>query len=123
RSKQPFARLAIETLNPLAQPLDRLDEIVALRGQRRVLGLDFAQLLLGAQVDGAEPLAVALELFKLRLDRGNVRQGRIRLETSKRGQRFRLNLQNFADLGGEVHKAAPDRLVALLGTRRGFARR
>jgi len=37
-----------------------------------VLGLDLAQFLVGAQVDGAESLAVALELFQLRLDFGDV---------------------------------------------------
>ena len=42
----------------MAQPCDRLDQIVALGGQRGVLRFDLAQLLLGAQVDGAEPFAV-----------------------------------------------------------------
>jgi len=41
-AKQPLTRLAIEALNTLAQPLDGLNEIIALGGQRRVLGLDFA---------------------------------------------------------------------------------
>ena len=39
------------------------------------------------------------------------------------GERLRLGLQDFADLGGEVGEAALDGLVALLGARRGFARR
>ncbi len=43
-----------------------------------VLGLDLAQFLLGAQVDGAEPLALAPEAVELRLDLGDLRQRRRR---------------------------------------------
>jgi hypothetical protein len=87
-----------------------------------VLGLDFAQFLLGAKIDGAEPLAVAPKLFKLGLNDRELGQGRIGLKTGQRGQRFWLSLQDFSDLGGEVQQPALYRLMALLCTRTGFAR-
>ena len=59
RGQQPLAGFLVETLDALAQPLDGFDEVIAFGCQRCVLGLDLAQLFLGAQVDGAEPLAVA----------------------------------------------------------------
>ena len=68
RGQQPFARFAVEALDAGAQLLDRLDQVVALGGQRGVLGLDLAQFFLGAEVDGAEALAVAAQFFDLRLD-------------------------------------------------------
>ena len=72
--KQPLARLAVEALDAKAQLLDRLDQIVALGGERGVLGLDLAQFLLGAQVDRAQPLALAPQPFELLLDLGEIRQ-------------------------------------------------
>ena len=77
--QQPLARLAIEALDALAQPLDRLDQIVALGDQAVVLGLDLAQLFLGAQIDGAEPLALAADAVEAFLDLGDVGQRLARL--------------------------------------------
>ena len=88
-----------------------------------MLGLDLAQLLLGAQIDGAETLAVALELVEVGFDLGDVGQWRIRLEAGEPGERLRLGLQDLADFGGEVGEAALHRLVTLLGARRSFPRR
>jgi hypothetical protein len=42
--EQPFARLAVEILDALTQPLDRFDQIVALGGERAMLSLDLTQL-------------------------------------------------------------------------------
>ena len=84
RGQQPLARLAVEALDALAQPLDGFDQVVALGGQRGVLGLDLAQLFLGAQIDGAEPLAVAAQLFEIFLDLGERRQFRARLDLGER---------------------------------------
>src|ERR1700730_4855623 len=47
RGEQPLARLAVEVLDALTQPLDGFDEIIALGRERAVLGLHLAQLLLG----------------------------------------------------------------------------
>ena len=121
RRQQALARLAIEALDAEPQPLDRLDEIVALGDQRRVLGLDLAQLLLGAQIDGAETLAVALELVEVGFDFGDVGQRRVRFEAGETGERFRLGLQDLADFRGEVGEPPLHRLVTLLGARGGLA--
>ena len=83
--RQPLARFAVEALDALAQPLDGFDQVVALGGQRGVLGLDLAQLFLGAQIDGAEPLAVAAQLFEVLLDLGERRQLRARLDLGEAG--------------------------------------
>ena len=48
--------------------------------KRGVLGLDLAQLFLGAQIDRAQPLAVAAQLFEVFLDLGERRQFRARLD-------------------------------------------
>src|SRR6185295_4642681 len=58
-SEQAFARLLVEIENALAQPLDRLDQIVAFGGELPMLVLDLAQFFFGAQIDRAEPLALA----------------------------------------------------------------
>ena len=42
RGQQPLARLLVQADDALAQPRDRLDQVVALGGQRGVLGLDLA---------------------------------------------------------------------------------
>jgi hypothetical protein len=42
RGKQPLARFAVEVLDALTEPLDGFDQIVALGGERAVLGLDLA---------------------------------------------------------------------------------
>ena len=49
-------------------------QIVALGGERRVLGLDLAQFFLGAQVDRAQPLALAAQPLELFLDLGQLGQ-------------------------------------------------
>ena len=76
RGQQPLARLAVEALDAEAQLLDRLDQIVALGGERGVLGLDLAQFLLGAQIDRAQPLALAPQPLQRRLDLGEIGQRR-----------------------------------------------
>ncbi len=120
-AEQALAGLAVEALDALAQPLDRLDEIVALGDEGGVLGLDLAQFLVGAQVDGAEPLAVALELLQLRLDFRDVWKRRVRFEAGEARQRLRLGFQDLADFGGEVGEPPLDALVPLFCAHRGFA--
>ena len=66
--KQTLAALAVEAADGLAQALDGLDEVVPLAGDVVVLGLELGQLLVGAQVDGAEALPVVLEGMKLGFD-------------------------------------------------------
>ena len=66
----------IEAVDALAQPPDRLDQVVALGGELAVLRLDLAQFLLGEQIDRAEPLALAAYAVELGLDLGDRRQRR-----------------------------------------------
>src|SRR3979409_1259164 len=81
RGQQALARLAVEALDALAQPLDGFHQIVALRGERGVLGFDLAQLFLGAQIYRAKPLAVAAQLFEAFFDLVKRRQLRDRKST------------------------------------------
>src|ERR1700730_15294082 len=84
-SGEALARLPVEAVDALAQPLDRREEIVALARERGVLGLDLPQFLFGAQIDGTEPLAVAPQFFKLRLDLGQFGQRLARADPGERG--------------------------------------
>ena len=113
--EQPLARLLVEADDALAQPGDRFDQIVALGGERGVLGLDLAQFFLGAQIDGAEPLAVAAQPFELGLDRGDVRQHGVRLDAGEARDRIGLDLEHLVDLVGDVGESALGAFDALLG--------
>ena len=121
RGQQPLARFLVEALDALAQPLDGFDQIVALGGQRGVLGLDLAQLFLGAQIDGAEPLAVAAQLFEVFLDLGQRRQFRARLDLGERRDRMRLDFEHVVDFALDVGKPALGAFHALLGAGAGLA--
>ncbi len=81
-----------------------------------VLGLDLAQLLLGAQVDGAEPLALAAQLVELGLDVGDVGQRLRRARCSaSAATAVGLDLQHLVDLVRDVGEAALGALEPLLG--------
>ena len=121
RGQQPLAGFLVEALDALAQPLDGFDQVVALGGQRGVLGLDFAQFFLGAQVDGAQPLAVAAQLFEVFLDLGKRRQFGAGLDLGERGDRVRLDFEHVVDLALDVGKAAAGAFHAFLGAGAGFA--
>ncbi len=83
--------------------------------QLAVLGLDLAQLLLGAQVDGAEPLALAADAVELGLDLGDVGQLRARLDLGQLGDRGRLDLEHLADFVLDVGEPALGAVEALFG--------
>ena len=104
-----------------AQPRDRLDQVVALGHELVVLLLDLAQFLFGAQVDGAEPLAVAPQPLKIGFDRCDVRHFAVGVEACKGGDAFRLDLQHLPDLVRDVLEAALGALDALSRTRRFLA--
>ena len=122
RRQQPFARFAVETLDALPQPLDRFDQVVALGGECGVLGLDLAQFFLGTQIDGAEPFAVAAQLFQVLLDLRQCRQFGLRRDLREAGHGLRLDFQHVVDLALDIGKAAPGPFHALFGTRGCFAR-
>ena len=121
RGQQPLARLAVEALDALAQPLDGFHQVVALGGERGVLGFDLAQLFLGAQIDRAEPLAVAAQLFEIFLDLGKRRQFRARLDLGQSRHALRLDFQHVVDFALDVGEAALGAIHALFGARAGLA--
>ena len=123
RGQQPLARLAVEALDALAQPLDGFDQVVALGGERGVLGLDLAQFFLGAQVDGAEPLAVAAQLFEVFLDLGERRQLGARLDLGERRHGVRLDLEHVVDFVRDVGEPALGAFERSSARAAGFARR
>ena len=122
RGQKPLARLAVEALDAGAQLLDRFDEVVALGGERGVLGFDLAQLLLGAQVDGAEAIAVAAQLFQLRLDLRQRRQVDAVLHLGQRRHRAGLDLEHVADFPFGILQTTLAAVHAFLGAGGGFAR-
>ena len=122
RRQQPLARFAVEVLDALAEALDRLDQVVALLGETVMLGLDLAQLFLGAQIDGAEPLALAADAVELGLDVGDVGQLLARLDLGKLGDRRRLDFEHLADLVLDVGEAAVGTGETFLGARGLFTR-
>ncbi len=124
RHEQPFASLVIEAVDALTQPLDRLDEIVALAGQFVMLRFDFAQLFFGAQIDRAEALAFALDAVQPGLDIGDLRRFSIGFDLGEFGHRRGLDVELIADLVLDVGDPARRRAIALFGARRlgaGFA--
>ena len=122
RGDQPLARLAVEILDALPQPLDGFDQIVALGDQRGVLGLDLGQFLFGAQIDGAKPLALAPQLFEIGLDLGDVRQRRAFGDLGHGRDALRLDFQHLADFVLDIGEPAPRALAALLGAAELLAR-
>ncbi len=123
RGEQALARLLVEALDALAKALDRLAEIVALGAERGVLGLDLAQFLLGAQIDGADPLAVAPQFLELRLDLGHVGQRGAGFDAGEAGELARLDFQHLADFVADVGEPPLGGLMAFLGAGRFLARR
>ena len=84
-----------------------------------VLRLDLAQLLLGAQIDGAEPLAVAPQLVEPLLDRRDLGQRVARRDLGERRDVRGLGLEHLADFVRDVGgapvrrpRAAPRRAPA-----------
>ena len=101
----------------MAQPLDRFGEIVALGDEAAVLRLDLAQLFLGAQVDRAEPLALAPQLLQPLLDVRDIGQFRARRDLGKRRDVLRLGFEHLADFVRDVGGAALRGLEPLLRAR------
>ena len=87
-----------------------------------MLGLDLAQLFLGAQVDRAEPLAVAAQAFELFLDRDEIGQRLAFLDLGERGDRRRLDFQHVVDFAPDIGKPALGAFEALLGAGEFLAR-
>ena len=83
---------------------------------------DLVELFLGAQVDGAQPLALAPQPLEPLLDLGGLGQLGARLELGQLRHRLRRHLQHLADLAGDVGEPPLGALEPLLGARRLLAR-
>ena len=80
------------------------------------------QFLFGAQIDGAEPLALAPQLFEIGLDLGHVRQHRAFGNLGQCRHALRLDLQHLADFMLDIGEAALGAFAALLGAAELLAR-
>ena len=87
-----------------------------------MLRLDLAQFFLGAQIDGAEPFALAPQPLERRLDVGDLRQGGAGLEGGQFGKAGGLDFQHVVDFAGDVGEAALGALEAFLGAAERLAR-
>ena len=74
---EPLAPLLVQGMDRAAQALDRLGQVVALGDQLVAAIEDLDELLVGAQVDGAEPLALLAQIVEPALDLDRARQGPI----------------------------------------------
>ena len=77
--------------------------------------------ILGAQIDRAQPLAVAAHLFEIFLDLGERRQFHAWFDFGKAGDRLRLDFEHVMDFALDVGEAALGAFHALFGTGAGFA--
>src|SRR5262245_3650530 len=82
-----------------------------------MLTLDLAQLFLGAQIDRAEPFALAPNAVKRSFDLIDLRQLSAGLELSEFSDRLGLNLEHVANFAGDIGKAPLAAFVTLLGAR------
>ncbi len=95
--KQALAALAVEALDRLAQLADRLDHVLAFRNDRlQPLG-KLPLLLLGAQIDRAEPLALDLQPVEPLFDLGHVGQRRVGVQLRLADRQMRRRVQHLLD--------------------------
>ena len=74
---QPLAAFLVEADDRLPQAADRFAQIVFFRDESAACLFRLGQFLVGAQIDGPEPVALALQMFELALDVGEGRQRRV----------------------------------------------
>ena len=115
RSQQALAGFAVEALDAKAELLDSFDQIVALGGERGVLGLDLFEFFFGAQIDRAEPFALAAQTLERRFDLGEFRQRLAFLELGEFGDARRLDLEHVVDFAADVGEAALGGFVTFFG--------
>src|SRR5919201_1878492 len=123
RGEKPLARLAVKILDALTQPLDRFDQVVPLGRERGMLGLDLAQLFLGAQIDRAKPFALAPQPFELDFDLAHLGKRLVRRHAGEARDLGGLDLEHVMDLAGDITEAALAAFEPLLRPRRLLARR
>ena len=101
--------------------------IASTRSSRSVVSdacwaLDLAQFLFGAEIDRAEPLALAPQALERGFDLGEIRQRVGRLDLGELRHRRRLDLQHVVNFAADIRKPALGALETLLGAGKFLAR-
>src|SRR4051794_35518952 len=122
RGKQALAPLFVEIADRGAQLLDRFVEIVALGDHAIARGFDLLQLLVGAQIDRAEALALALLGLEFLLDGGGIRQLRAGFYAGERDEIVRRAIEFERDRVQMLRQALARRLKPRFAARLRFAR-
>ena len=86
RGEEPLASFLVQGMDRAAQALDRLGQVVALGDQLVAAVENLVELLVGAQVDGAEPLALVAQIVEPALDLDRARQRPIAGHAGQRGE-------------------------------------
>src|SRR5579883_2417086 len=120
---EPFAALLVQAADRDAQALYRLDQIVAFGDEPRAAGLDFDELLVSAQIDRAEPLALLFQILELALDLRQFGRLIVSLQAGEAGQRLRLDLEIGGDRMEQRLAALARPFQPFFGSSPGFARR
>ena len=120
---EALAPFLVQGMDRAAQALDRLGQVVAL-GDKLVAAVeDLVELLVGAQVDGAEPLALLAQIVEPALDLDRARQRPVAVHARQRGEARRLAVELARDRMDELLAAQARPLDPLLGRRALLARR
>ena len=84
-AEEALAPLLVEVVDGVAQPLDRLGQVVALGDQPLAAARDFGEFLVGAQIDGAQALALLAQALELAFDEAGFRRRRAAREARQGG--------------------------------------
>ena len=123
RGDEPLAPLLVQGMDRAAQALDRLGQVVALGDQLVAAIEDLDELLVGAQVDGAEPLALLAQIVEPALDLDRARQGPVARVPGKRGEARGLAVEFGRNRVHKLVAAQARAFDALLRRRALLARR
>ena len=119
--QQPLAALPIERGNAAAQCLDRIFQIGLFTDQRGVFLPDLLGVLFGAQIDGAQGIALLPEPYDVCLHGDKARHDG-RIQVKRRAQRFRRHIHIFFDSPGSGAACLGSGIGACLAARACLAR-
>ena len=123
RGDEALAPLLVQGMDRAAQALDRLGQVVALGDQLVAAIENLDELLVGAQVDGAEPLALLAQIVEPALDLDRARQGPIARVPGEGGEARGLAVELGRHRMHELIAAQARAFDALLRRRALLARR
>ena len=113
--KQALAAFAVQALDRLAQLADRLDDVLAFRDDRfQPLG-KLPLLLLGAQIDRTQPLALDLQPVEPLFHIGHVGQRRVGVQFRLADRQMRRRVQHLLDARFGLATALVGGVQPLLG--------